>query len=104
MYAIIETGGKQYWVVPGETLRVGKLAAKEGDRVELKALWTAEEGGTKKKGAAGSAKGKVTAEVVRHVKGRKVVVFKKKPKSRYRRTRGHRQQLTEVRIKDISLN
>ncbi|PCI40137.1 MAG: 50S ribosomal protein L21 [Elusimicrobia bacterium] len=98
MYAIIETGGRQYWVQPGETLQVNKLTAEKGATIELKTLWAAEE---EKKS---SQKAKVTAEVVRQTRGRKIVVFKKRPKSRYSRQAGHRQELTEIRIKDISLN
>lgn len=98
MYAIIETGGTQYWVTPGETLQVNKLSAEKGATVELKVLWAAEE--DKKS----SQKAKVTAEVVRQTRGKKLVVFKKRPKSRYSRKNGHRQELTEIRIKDISLN
>lgn len=101
MYAIIETGGKQYWVIPGETVQVGKLSAKAGETLELKALWAAEE--DEKRGKS-SQKATVTVEVVRQLKGKKVIVFKKKPKSHYRRKQGHRQALTEIRIKKISLN
>ena len=98
MYAIIETGGRQYWVQPGETLQVNKLTAEKGATIELKTLWGAEE---EKKS---SQKVTVTAEVVRQTRGQKIVVFKKRPKSRYSRKAGHRQDLTEIRIKDISLN
>lgn len=100
MYAIIETGGKQYWVEPGETLRVEKLAAKEGEFVEFSALWAADAG----KDGSASRKGTVKAEILRQMQGPKVVVFKKKPKAHYRRTAGHRQELTEIRIKEISSN
>jgi len=98
MYAIIETGGTQYWVTPGETLQVNKLSAEKGEAVELKVLWAAEED------KQSSQKAKVTAEVVRQTRGKKLVVFKKRPKSRYSRKNGHRQELTGIRIKDISLN
>ncbi|HBL15909.1 MAG TPA: 50S ribosomal protein L21 [Elusimicrobia bacterium] len=100
MYAIIETGGKQYWVIPGELVHVGKLEAKEGDTFDLQALWASEENESEK----ATQKATVTVEIVRHLKERKVVVFKKRPKSHYRRTQGHRQDATEIRIKKISLN
>jgi len=100
MYAIIETGGKQYWVVPGETLRVEKLEGKQGDTLEFTALWAAEE----EKADSATRKGKVTAQVVGQAKGDKVIVFKKKPKSNYTRRAGHRQSLTEIRVEKISLN
>src|SRR5579863_7422269 len=99
MYAIVEQGGKQYWVIPGETLRVEKIEAKAGQTLDLKALWAGEE-----KGGESSQKAKVTAEVVRQVRGPKIFILRKKPKSNYSRQRGHRQDLTEIRIKDISLN
>jgi large subunit ribosomal protein L21 len=102
MYAIVETGGKQYWVNAGETLQVNKLEAKQGDVVELKALWASKE--EPESETPGSPKAKVTAEVVRQMRGEKIIVFKKRPKSRYRRRKGHRQWLTELRIKDISFN
>ncbi|MFA6092211.1 MAG: 50S ribosomal protein L21 [Elusimicrobiota bacterium] len=103
MYAIIETGGKQYWVVPGDTLRVEKLEAETGSELVFKALWAnSEEQGTGKSGARQTAK--VTAQVVRQVRSPKVIVFKKRPKKNYVRRMGHRQDMTEIRIKDVSFN
>lgn len=100
MYAIIETGSKQYWVVPGETLHVEKLEAKEGEKLTFDALWAAEE----EKDGSGSQKAKVTAEIVRHLRAPKIIVFKKKPKSHWSRQSGHRQAQTEIRIQKISIN
>ena len=102
MYAIIETGGKQYWVEPGQNLQVEKLEAEKGAAVELKALWASKGEGTSSDAKAAKA-AKVTAEVVRHLRGRKIIVFKKRPKKGYERTKGHRQDLTEIKIKDIVL-
>ena len=103
MYAIIETGGKQFWVSPGDVVRVDRLEAEAGKELTLQALWAAGE-----PGAAESSKklpsAKVTVEVVRHMRGPKIIVFKKRVKKAYQKTRGHRQDLTEVRIKEISLN
>ncbi|MBI4386346.1 MAG: 50S ribosomal protein L21 [Elusimicrobia bacterium] len=103
MYAIIETGGKQFWVVPGETIQVGRLQAEEGAVVTLPALWAA---GSTVEWADTSAlpKAKVTAQVLRHLLAPKVIVFKKRPKKAYQKTQGHRQGLTEIKIQDISLN
>lgn len=101
MYAIIETGGKQYWIAPGEVLRVEKLPAKEGEEITLKALWGS---GENKQSGEKKPTAKVTAEVLRHLKGEKVVVFRKKPKKAYEKARGHRQELTEIKIKDIHLS
>jgi len=103
MYAIIETGGKQYWVVPGDTLRVEKLEAKEGSELVIDALWAASEGQEEGKAPAKQA-AKVTVEVLRQVGGPKIIVFKKRPKKNYVRRMGHRQHLTEIRIKDIAFN
>ena len=103
MYAIIETGGKQFWVIPGETLRVEKLNAKAGEEVAFDALWAV---GEAKEGQEPpvSRKAKVTAEVVRQARAPKILVFQKKPKKAYKRMQGHRQDVTDIRIKTISLN
>ena len=103
MYAIIETGGKQYWVVPGEILQIEKLPAGKGSEVTFKALWSASQ---EEKNAAGnrSPSVKVTAKVIRHLKGPKVIVFRKKPKKAYERSIGHRQELTEIEVKEIQLS
>ena len=101
MYAIIETGGKQYWVTPGETLKVERLPQTEGAEIVFPALWASSEKDEGKASAAPSAK--VTAQVLRQGRDRKVLVFKKRPKSHYRRSYGHRQAFTEIRIKDIAL-
>lgn len=102
MYSIIETGGKQYWVTPGQNLKVERLEAEVGATVELKSLWVGSEEGTSSDAKAGKT-AKVTAEVVRHLRGRKIIVFKKRPKKGYEKTQGHRQNLTEIKIKEIIL-
>ena len=102
MYAIIETGGKQYWVKPGQDLQVEKLEAKAGDTVELKVLWAANEEGTSADTKAAKA-AKVTAQVIKHLRGQKVIVYKRRPKKGYERTQGHRQNLTQIKITDIAL-
>ncbi len=100
MYAIIETGGKQLWVIPGETVKVEKLEAKEGDTVTFDALWAVGEG-QEPKSVRG---GKVTATVVKQGRGVKIIVFKKRTKKAYKKTQGHRQWLTSIKIENISLN
>ena len=103
MYAIIETGGRQFWVSPGETIRVEKLVAEPGKELTLKALWAvgdAPEG----KEAASSQTAQVTAEVVKQLRGPKIIVFKRRMKKAYRKTKGHRQSYTDLRIKAISIN
>ncbi len=96
MFAIIETGGKQYRVNIGDVLDVERLNAEEGSTVELKALLTGE-------GAeiVADATKKVVATVVKQFKAKKVVVFKYKAKKNVRKKQGHRQQYTRIKIDSI---
>jgi large subunit ribosomal protein L21 len=96
MYAVIKTGGKQYRVEPGMKLRVEKIEAQEGSEIEFEPLMVKREDGSLE-----FYKGKVIAQVIAHGKGRKVTVFKYKPKKNYKRWKGHRQLYTEILIKDI---
>jgi large subunit ribosomal protein L21 len=99
MYAVIKTGGKQYIVKPGETLKVEKLPVAEGETVEFEPLLVREEGGVK---VGDEAKGlKVKAKVLKHGKGKKIIVFKYKAKKHYQRKYGHRQHFTEIKIEEI---
>lgn len=102
MYAIIETGGKQYWVVPGEILHVEKITAKEGEEITFKALWSASQDG-KDAAETKSPEAKVTARILRHLQGPKIIVFRKKTKKAYEKASGHRQELTEIEVKNIQL-
>ncbi|RIH84534.1 50S ribosomal protein L21 [Calidithermus terrae] len=99
MFAIIETGGKQYRAEPGAKLRVEKLEAEAGQTVEFDALMLG--GDNLVVGSPTVPGAKVVAEVVGHGKGRKVLVMKFKAKVQYRRKRGHRQQYTEIVVKEI---
>jgi len=103
MYAIIETGGKQYWVTPGETIKVDKINAPVGEKITIDAMWSASdkpaEGPVTKRPSA-----KVVLEILRQLKAPKIIVFKKRIKKAYEKTQGHRQQLTEVQIKEIQLS
>ncbi|MER3443517.1 MAG: 50S ribosomal protein L21 [Meiothermus sp.] len=99
MFAIIETGGKQYRAEPGAKLRVEKLEAEAGQTVEFDALMLG--GDNLVVGSPTVPGAKVVAEVVGHGKGRKVRVMKFKAKVQYRRKRGHRQQYTEIVVKEI---
>ncbi|MCC6063376.1 MAG: 50S ribosomal protein L21 [Thermocrinis sp.] len=96
MYAIIETGGKQYMVSPGDKLKVEKLNLNEGELVEFKPVLI-----RKENGEVVLQKGKVIAEVLRHGKHKKVIVFKFRAKKNYKRWGGHRQPYTEIIIKEI---
>ena len=87
-YAIIRTGGKQFAVESGQTVRVPTIAADEGSSVEIDTLLA---GGT-----AGA--GTIKATVVKHGKGEKIIVFKKKRRKQYKRKQGHRQGFTEITI------
>jgi large subunit ribosomal protein L21 len=97
MYAIVSHGGHQYKVSPGEHLLVDRLQNEIGSTVELTALFVAEKEGQGK--PAGGAV--VTAKVISHHRGRKLRVFKYKPKKRNRRTIGHRSHLTELEVQTV---
>ncbi|HEX3433444.1 MAG TPA: 50S ribosomal protein L21 [Solirubrobacteraceae bacterium] len=100
MYAIVKTGGKQYRVERGQRLLVERLAAKEGADVALEPiLYRSEEPVFDK---AGLETVKVTAKVVAHVRGEKLRVFKFKPKRGYKRRTGHRQDLTQIEVTEIT--
>jgi large subunit ribosomal protein L21 len=101
MHAIIETGGKQFRVAPGDVLRVPKLDAEAGSEIALgNVLAVFPDSGVLVSGD-GAASARVNATVSAHDKGEKILVFKFKRKKQYKRTQGHRQDYTEVRIRDI---
>lgn len=101
MYAIIETGGKQLRVEEGQTIFVEKLDAQEGETVTFdKVLFV---GGENVKVGSPLVEGAtVTAKVEKHGRGKKIIVFKYKPKKNYRRKQGHRQPYTKVVIEKIN--
>jgi large subunit ribosomal protein L21 len=102
MYAIVETGGKQYRVRPGDTIAVERLASEPGETLDLdRVLLLGGDGGETSVGAPGVSGAVVRAEVVDHALGEKIIVFRYKSKVRYRRKTGHRQRLTRLRITDI---
>ena len=94
-YAIVEDGGKQYKAVEGVTIDVDRFLAEEGDQLDLERVLLVAEGDDVKVGTPLVAGAKVQATVVSQVKGPKVVVFKYKPKQRYRVKKGHRQHYTD---------
>lgn len=103
MYAVVETGGKQYRVAPGDTLEVERLEGDAGQSVTLgKVLFV---GGDEKFsiGAPTVAKASVIADVVEHIRGDKKLTFKMKRRKGYHKTIGHRQELTRIKITDIKL-
>jgi len=101
MYAIVETGGKQYRVAPGQRLAVELLDAQPGSTVALDRVLLVSDGSGVRVGTPTVPGARVLAEVVEHGKGEKIVVFRYKSKVRYRRRTGHRQRLTRLLIREI---
>ncbi len=104
MYAVIETGGKQYRVEVGTQLEVELLDAKAGDTITLDRVLLVADGETTAIGQPVVADASVSAEVLRQERGDKVISFKYRPKARRRVKKGHRQELHVLRIADIVLN
>ena len=104
MFAVMHVGGKQYKVREKDELQVEKMEIKEGENVKIKeVLLVAEEDGkTVKVGTPFVAGAHVECQVVEHGKGEKIRVFKMKPKKRYSKTQGHRQQYTALKVLKIS--
>ena len=103
MHAIIETGGKQYKVAEGDTLFIEKLPAEAGDAVTFRKVLAVIDGDKLTVGTPVVEGAKVDATVVKNGRGKKVIVFKYKPKKGYRRKQGHRQPYTKVTIGKISV-
>ncbi|MDP3985329.1 MAG: 50S ribosomal protein L21 [bacterium] len=103
MIAVVKTGGKQYKVREGEVLNIELIDQNAGDTVDLDVLLVGEETGESIKVGTPTVSGaKVTAKVLEHGKGKKVLVVKYKPKVRYKRSVGHRQPFTKVQIEKIT--
>ena len=101
-YAVIRTGGKQFVVEKGSTIRIPSIEAETGKSIELDALLSAgdaKDGSANGKPVVGAAK--VSATVVDHGRGAKIVVFKKKRRKHYKRTKGHRQGYTTLKVDSI---
>jgi len=104
MYAVIRTGGKQYRVAPQDVIEVEKIAGEEGTIVQFSDVLMVGGEGAPKLGAPTVSGASVAGEVVAQKRAPKILVFKKKRRKNYRRTRGHRQNLTQVRITEILLD
>lgn len=102
MHAVIETGGKQYRIKPGDQLRVEKLKVEDGAKVEFKKVLAVGNGKNLKIGSPYIDSAKVIAEAIETAKADKLVIFKYKAKKDYRKKQGHRQPYTLVEIKEIS--
>lgn len=101
MYAVVETGGKQYKVTVGETIDVERLKADIGETVELDRVLMVADGEQVQVGSPVVDGASVSATVVDHDRARKVIIFKYRAKQRYRRKTGHRQDYTRLRIDEI---
>lgn len=102
MFAIVETGGKQYKVRQGDVIRIERLDVVEGDEVNFDRILAVGDGEDLAVGQPVVEGAKAVGRVLRHGRGKKIVVMKYKPKKNYRRKTGHRQDFTEVRIEAIA--
>ena len=98
MYAVLKTGGKQYKVAPNDVIMVEKLVADAGTYIEIDHVLMIGDDKTSTVGAPLIEGARVAAEVLEQKRGKKIIVFKKKRRQNYRRTIGHRQELTVLRI------
>lgn len=103
MFAVIKTGGKQFRAEPGASLRVPSLSAEPGDSVVFDEILLASDGSAVKVGAPMVEGASVTAEVVKHGRNKKIIVFKRKRRKNYRKKQGHRQGFTEIRISEVKV-
>ncbi|MFZ5449603.1 MAG: 50S ribosomal protein L21 [Thermodesulfobacteriota bacterium] len=103
MYAIIQTGGKQYRVAPGDVLRVERLPGERGDEVVLDQVLLVTDGDVIQVGQPLVPNATVRTRIVQQGKGKKVLVYKKKRRKNYRRMQGHRQLFTALQIGEIIL-
>lgn len=102
-YAIIESGGKQYKAIEGATIEVDRLPVEAGEKLELVSVLLLVDGDQISVGTPSVAGAKINATVMGLVKGPKVIVFKYRPKKRYRVKTGHRQQYTKLKIESITV-
>ncbi len=102
MYAVLETGGKQYRVAAGDTLEIERLAADAGQTFTFDRVLLVNKDGQVAVGAPTVSGAKVLADVVEHIRGDKKVIWKMKRRKGYHKKQGHRQELTVVKIKEIA--
>jgi large subunit ribosomal protein L21 len=101
MFAIVKTGGKQYRVAPGDQIVVERIAGDVGGEVSIVDVLAIADGDSNSIGRPTLADAWVRAKIVQQPRGTKIIVFKKKRRKNYRRKRGHRQELTVLRIEEI---
>jgi large subunit ribosomal protein L21 len=104
MYAIVKSGGKQYRVSSGDRICLEKLEGKVGDQVTLKDVLMVDNEGQVQFGTPLLANASVTGRIVREAKGPKIRTYKMKRRKNYRRTKGHRQTYTYVKVEEIALS
>jgi large subunit ribosomal protein L21 len=100
-YAVIQTGGKQYRVAPGDVITVEKLEGEPGSELSFDEVLLTSQGGSVQIGSPTLAGASVTAEILAQDRAKKILVFKKKRRKKYRRRQGHRQYETRVRVSAI---
>lgn len=103
MYAVFKTGGKQFRANPGGRIRIPSLEVEPGETVTFDEVLLASDGKNVSVGQPLVGGASVQAEVLRHGKDGKIIVFKRKRRTGYRKKQGHRQKFTEIRISDIAL-
>ena len=101
MYAVIKSGGKQYRVAPGQTVRVERIEGGIGDEITIKDVLLVSDGDSVKVGQPVLAEAEVRAKIVEQHRAKKVLVFKKKRRKGYRRTKGPRQYYTALQVQEI---
>jgi large subunit ribosomal protein L21 len=104
MYAVVKTGGKEYRVSQGDTIRVEKLKGKVGDQVELRNVLMISQEDQVQSGTPYLTNAVIMGEIVQEIKGRKVMTYKMKKRKNYRRFKGHRQTYTYLKVNDIALS
>ena len=102
MYAVVRTGGKQYRLGVGDSVKVEKLSDEIGNIVELSQILMVSDGGEVKVGTPLVTGASVKAEIVGHGRNKKIRVFKMKRRKKYRRTQGHRQAFTQLKVTEIN--
>ncbi len=103
MFAVFKSGGKQFRAEPGKQLRIPTIQAEAGDSITFDEVLLASDDGDVKVGAPIVEGAKVTAEVIRHGRDKKVIVFKRKRRKGYRKKQGHRQGFTEIRVAEVQV-
>ena len=103
MYAVIQTGGKQYRVAPGDVVKVEKLSGKIGDSISFDKVLMTSDGDNVNLGNPYLEDSRVMGRIARHGKDRKIIVFKYKRRKGYRRKQGHRQDFTLIKVEDIKI-